>query len=93
MVFRATVESPTSPAAPSAAEQRLSFQLLSDFNKTVIRRYGVFNEDMLGLNGIARRAVIVIDKTGAVRYREVLENAGNEPDYERLKKALAQLGR
>jgi glutaredoxin-dependent peroxiredoxin len=74
-----------------AAEQRLSFALLSDFNKSVIRQYGVFNEDMIGLKGIAKRAVVVIDKAGLVAYREVLDNPGNEPDYERLRKALGAL--
>ena len=29
--------------------QKLTFPLLSDFNKTAIRDYGVFNEDMIGL--------------------------------------------
>ena len=43
-------------------QQKLNFPLLSDFNKTVIRDYGVFNEDMIGLKGIAKRAVFVIDK-------------------------------
>jgi peroxiredoxin len=91
-VYGISVDTPFALKAWTA-EQKLSFPLLSDFNKTVIRQYGVFNEDMIGLKGIARRAVVVIDKTGTVRYREVLENAGNEPDYERLKKALAQLGK
>ena len=66
--------------------QGLTFPLLSDFNKTAIRDYGVFNEDMIGLKGIAKRAVFVLDKDGTVRHREVLEDARNEPDYQ---KALA----
>ena len=61
--------------------QHLTFPLLSDFNKQVIRDYGVVNEDMIGLKGIAKRAVFVIDKDGVVRHREVLEDARNEPDY------------
>ena len=32
-------------------QQKLSFPLLSDFNKQAIRDYGVFNEDMIGLKG------------------------------------------
>ena len=40
-------------------QQKLTFPLLSDFNKEVIRDYGVFNEDMIGLKGIAKRAVFV----------------------------------
>ena len=71
--------------------EKLSFPLLSDFNKQVIRDYGVFNEDMIGLKGIAKRAVFVIDKNGVVRHREVLDDARNEPDYEKVFSALAAL--
>jgi peroxiredoxin len=72
-------------------QQQLAFPLLSDFNKEAIRDYGVYNEDMIGLRGIAKRAVFLIDKDGIVRYREVLEDARNEPDYERLYAALEAL--
>jgi glutaredoxin-dependent peroxiredoxin len=63
-------------------QQKLTFPLLSDFNKQAIRDYGVFNEDMIGLKGIAKRAVFVVDADGVVRYREVLEDARNEPNYQ-----------
>ena len=72
--------------------EKLSFPLLSDFNKQVIRDYGVFNEDMIGLKGIAKRAVFVIDKNGVVRHREVLEDARNEPNYDAVFAALEALG-
>jgi glutaredoxin-dependent peroxiredoxin len=72
-------------------QQQLSFPLLSDFNKQAIKDYGVFNEDMIGLKGIAKRAVFVLDKDGVVRHREVLEDARNEPDYEKVFSALASL--
>jgi peroxiredoxin len=75
-----------------ADQQKFNFPLLSDFNKQVIRDYGVFNEDMIGLKGIAKRAVFVIDKEGTVRHREVLEDARNEPDYDKVFAALASLG-
>src|SRR5205814_5295524 len=71
--------------------QGLTFPLLSDFNRTVIRDYGVFNDDMIGLKGIAKRAVFVLDKDGIVRYREVLDDARNEPDYQKVFDALAAL--
>jgi peroxiredoxin len=74
-----------------AEQQRYDFALLSDFNKTVIREYGVFNEDMIGLKGIAKRAVFVIDRAGTIRYREVLDDARNEPDYAKVTQALAAL--
>jgi peroxiredoxin len=75
-----------------ADQQHLTFPLLSDFNKQVIRDYGVFNEDMIGLKGIAKRAVFVLDRNGVVRHREVLEDARNEPDYEKVYKAVATGG-
>jgi len=71
--------------------QGYNFPLLSDFNKQTIRDYGVLNEDMVGLKGIAKRAVFVIDKDGVVRYREVLDDARNEPNYEAVFAALASL--
>jgi peroxiredoxin len=74
-----------------AEQQRLNFPLLSDYNKDVIAQYGVVNPDMIGLKNIAKRAVFVIDPQGVVRYREVLEDARNEPDYQKIHGTLASV--
>jgi peroxiredoxin len=74
-----------------ADQQRLTFPLLSDYNKDVIARYDVVNPDMIGLKNIAKRAVFVIDTNGVVRHREVLDDARNEPDYGAINGALAAL--
>jgi peroxiredoxin len=74
-----------------ADQQNLNFPLLSDYNKDVIRKYGVVNADMIGLKDIAKRAVFVIDRAGVVRHKEVLDDARNEPDYDRVKQALGSL--
>jgi peroxiredoxin len=71
--------------------EKLNFPLLSDFNKTAIKQYGVVNPDMIGLKDIAKRAVFVIDKSGVVRHREVLEDARNEPDYGKVRQTLSSL--
>jgi peroxiredoxin len=71
--------------------QHYTFPLLSDFNKEVIRLYDVFFEDMIGLKGLAKRAVFVIDAAGIVRHKEVVEDARNEPDYGAVFAALAAL--
>src|ERR1051326_5181970 len=71
--------------------QGLTFPLLSDFNKQAIRDYGVFNEEMIGLKRSAKRAVFVIDGAGTIRHSEVLDDARQEPDYERVFAALAAL--
>src|SRR5215207_5532400 len=70
-------------------QHKLTFPLLSDYNKDVIRKFGVVNPDMIGLKDIAKRAVFVIDRNGVVRHREVLDDARNEPDYERITQTLA----
>ena len=73
-------------------QQHYNFPLLSDFNKQVIRDYGVYNEDMIGLKGIAKRAVFVLDKEGVVRHKEVLDDARNEPDYGKIMSTLQAIG-
>ena len=75
-----------------ADKEKLNFPLLSDYNKEVIGQYDVVNPDMVGLKNIAKRAVFVIDRTGVVRYVEILDDARNEPDYDKIKEALAALG-
>jgi peroxiredoxin len=72
-------------------QQRFGFPLLSDYNKDVIRQYGVVNPDMIGLKDIAKRAVFVIDRDGTVQHKEVLEDARNEPNYDKVRGALAAL--
>jgi peroxiredoxin len=74
-----------------ARENSLNFPLLSDFNKEAIQLYGVYLPDLLGLKGIAKRAVFVVDKHGIVRYRQILDNPGNEPDYVKLNEAISTL--
>lgn len=72
-------------------EQKYNFPLLSDFNKTVSKTYGAFYETFLGMNGIAKRSAFVIDKTGVVRYAEVLEDAHGLPNFEAINALLATL--
>ena len=73
------------------ARPKLSETLLSDFNKDVTRSYGVLNPDMIGMKDIAKRATFVVDRAGVIRHKEVLEDARNEPDYGKVKAALAAL--
>ncbi|HJW28541.1 MAG TPA: redoxin domain-containing protein [Saprospiraceae bacterium] len=73
-------------------EYQFNFTLLSDFNKEVIRAYDVMYEEFsVGLRGVAKRAVFLIDPEGIIRYMEVLEKAGNMPDLPALQEALRNL--
>jgi glutaredoxin-dependent peroxiredoxin len=72
-------------------QQRLNFPLLSDYNKDVIKQYDVVNPDMIGLKNIAKRAVFVIGRDGIIEHKQVLDDARNEPDYDKVRAALASL--
>jgi len=72
--------------------ENYNFQLLSDFNKNVSRAYGSFYEDfVLDMKGVSKRAAFVIDKEGMIQYAEVLESAGDLPNFDAVKAALAKL--
>ncbi len=73
-------------------DQHLNFTLLSDFNKEASRAYSSIYE-LFGFNmkGVSKRSAFVIDKEGIVRYAEVLENAGEVPDFEKIQAALSDL--
>ncbi|TCC98445.1 redoxin domain-containing protein [Pedobacter hiemivivus] len=70
-------------------EQAYQFPLLSDFNKETSQAYGSFYEDfVLNLKGVAKRAAFVIDEEGKIIHSEVLEDAGNMPDFDAIKKVV-----
>lgn len=71
-------------------EQQLNFPLLSDFNKTVSEAYGVlYDTFVFDMKGVSKRSAFVIDESGVVQYAEVLENAGDLPNFESIEAALA----
>ena len=73
-------------------EQNLNFPLLSDFNKEVSRKYDAIYEDFVfGMKGVSKRAAFIVDKNGTVRYAEVLENAGELPNFAAIKETLREL--
>lgn len=73
--------------------EQLNFTLLSDFNKEVSRAYGsLYEEWILDMKGVAKRAAFVIDANGIVQYAEVLDNPGNLPDFEKIRHVLDTLG-
>jgi peroxiredoxin len=73
-------------------DQQLNFRLLSDFNKEVSAEYGsLYDNFSFDMKGVSKRAAFVVDKDGIIRYAEVLENAGNQPDFSAIQQALETL--
>ena len=74
------------------AEQNLPFHLLSDFNKVVSAAYGSLYENfVLGMKGVSKRSAFVVDSEGTIQYAEVLESAGDLPNFTAVQEALASL--
>ena len=73
-------------------EQHLNFPLLSDFNKEVSILYGSLYETFsFGMKGVSKRSAFLINEDGVVRYAEVLENAGQVPDFRAIQDILSEL--
>jgi len=90
-VVAISVDSPFTLEKFREAEQ-INFPLLSDFNKEVSRQYGaLYDTFALGMQGVSKRAAFVIDEEGVIRYAEVLESAGEQPDYSAIRTTLGGL--
>ncbi|MFA5404298.1 MAG: redoxin domain-containing protein [Ignavibacteria bacterium] len=77
-----------------AKQNNITIPLLSDFNKDVSTKYGTLYPDggfVLGMNGVSKRAAFIVDKEGIIRYAEILEDAGQLPNFEKIKDALKSL--
>ena len=89
-VFGISVDSPFSQKAWKEKEQ-LNFALLSDFNRQAVKAYDAMYDELIGLQGVAKRAAFVIDKEGKVQYAEVLESARNLPNFDQINATLQRL--
>lgn len=74
-------------------KNRLPFPILSDYNRQVIKAYGVETPDFGGLKGytVAKRSIFIVDKNGVVRYVWTTEDPTVEPDYMEIESALEKI--
>jgi peroxiredoxin len=68
--------------------ERMTVDLLSDAKREVVRAYGVYFEPAF----VAKRAYILIDKQGIVRWTHVEAELGHRRDNAELLAQLAALG-
>ena len=69
------------------------FPLLSDHSAKVSEMYGAkyqANFTPMNLDRISKRAAFLVDTDGQVRYRKVLDNAGNVPDFDAIADVLVE---
>lgn len=75
-------------------EQKLNFPLLSDFNKEVSKAYDSLYENWgYGWKGVGKRSAYLIDKNGIIQYAEVLEDAGEIPDFAAIQGKIRQIAK
>lgn len=87
-VIGISVDSPFT-LAKFKEEQQLTFNLLSDFNKTTAAAYGILRENFVfGMKGVAERASFVLDGDGVVQHVEILASPGDMPNFEAIQAAL-----
>ncbi|MFZ6023616.1 MAG: redoxin domain-containing protein [Bacteroidota bacterium] len=92
VVFGISVDSIFS-LAKFREEQKLNFQLLSDFNKEAAGAFGVLYETFpaFEMQGVSKRAAFVIDTAGVVQYAEVCPTPGDLPNFEAIQQTLNSL--
>ncbi len=74
-------------------DQGFNFLLLSDFNKDVSKTYEAIYDSFtdMDMKGVSKRSAFVIDKEGVIQYAEVLESAGDVPNFEAINDTLTRL--
>jgi glutaredoxin-dependent peroxiredoxin len=74
-------------------KHNLNFPLVSDWDRQVIKKYGVEWQNFGGMQGYsaATRSIFVLDKNGTVKWSWVTDQQGKEPDYAAVKAAVAAL--
>lgn len=76
-----------------AEKNRLTFPILSDYNREVIKKYGVETSDFGGLKGymVAKRSIFIVDINGVVRYMWTTEDPTIEPYYKEVENTLEKI--
>jgi glutaredoxin-dependent peroxiredoxin len=79
-----------------ARKEGITVPLLSDYEHTVARAYDVVYDFFLpqiglGMGGVAKRAVYILDRDGVIQYFSCNEDARAVPDFSKVKAKLKEL--
>lgn len=69
----------------------LPFELLADFERTVVTQWGVRRDDVAGYSGMPRRSVFILDPDGVVRWRWLRSQEQPLPDVEEVLREAKQV--
>lgn len=87
-VYGVSVDSPFAQNA-FREELGLEFNLISDANDELVDAYDVSMDfENMGVYGVAKRSVFVVNSDGEITYAWVSDDPGIEPDYEEVEQAV-----
>jgi peroxiredoxin len=80
-----------------AQKEKIKVPLLSDYEHKVAKAYDVAYDSFLpqmnlGMGGVPKRAVFIIDRNGKIQYVESNDDARALPNFDKVKSKLAELG-
>jgi len=79
-----------------AQKEKITVPLLSDYEHKVTQAYDVAYDSFLpqmnlGMGGVSKRAVFIIDRDGVIQYVQSNDDARALPNFEKIKTKLAKL--
>jgi len=76
-----------------AEKNELTFPILSDVNREVIKAYNLESPDFSGIKGytVSKRGIFVLDRKGVVRYTWITEDPIIEPPYDKIPQVLSDI--
>lgn len=79
-----------------AEKEGITITLLSDYEHTATKDYGIAYESFLPeknliMGAVPKRSAFVVDKQGVVQYAEVLDVPSDMPDFEAIQACLKNL--
>lgn len=86
------MDSPFSLAKWAEQEGYHNMILLSDIGKEAATAYDSIHAELLGMKGIAKRTMFLIDKNGTIVHREDVETRGEIPDIEGAIAKMKEMG-
>ena len=79
-----------------AQKEKITAPLLSDYEHKIAKAYDVAYDSFLpqmnlGMGGVPKRAVFIVDREGVIRYAECDDDARALPNFDKVKAKLAEL--
>ena len=79
-----------------AQKEKIEVPLLSDYEHKIAQAYDVAYDSFLpqinlGMGGVPKRAVFIIDRNGVIQYAECDDDARALPNFDKVKAKLAEL--